>query len=103
MPFWIWRGRVSGARPYADLPGYDGAAGAARLLVERGFAGIGDALAAVLPEVPPALAQRGDVGVIDENGEEAGVVVIGADVLGMAPAGLTRVPRARLKRAFRVG
>lgn len=94
---------VSGSRPYADLPAYDSAAGAARLLVEWGFAGIGDALAAVLPEVPPSLALRGDVGVIDEDGGEAGVVVIGADVLGMAPAGLTRVPRGRLKRAYRVG
>ncbi len=94
---------VSGARIYADLPAYNSATGAARLLVERGFAGIGDALAAVLPEVPPSLAQRGDVGVIDEDGGEAGVVVIGADVLGMAPTGLTRTPRARLKRAYRVG
>ncbi|MGQ3674246.1 DUF6950 family protein [Xanthobacter sp. TB0139] len=94
---------VSGAAIYADLPAYDSATGAARLLVERGFNGIGDALAAALPEVPPSLAQRGDVGVIDEAGGEAGVVVIGADVLGMAPAGLTRLPRARLKRAFRAG
>lgn len=94
---------VSGERLYADLPAYSSAMGAARLLKERGFDSVGDALAAVLSEVPPALAQRGDVGVVEDRGGEAGVVVIGADVLGMAPAGLARVPRARLKRAFRVG
>ena len=94
---------LTGADPYADLEPYDSEMGAARRLVERGFASLGDALAAVMPEVPPALAQRGDVGVVDEAGTDAGVVVIGTDVVGMSQRGLTRVPRSRLVRAFRVG
>ncbi|WP_454914977.1 DUF6950 family protein [Xanthobacter sediminis] len=94
---------LTGTDPYADLEPYDSETGAARRLVERGFTSLGDALAAVLPEVPPSMARRGDVGVVDEAGTDAGVVVIGADVVGMSQRGLMRVPRSRLVRAFRVG
>lgn len=94
---------LTGTDPYADLEPYDSETGAARRLVERGYATLGDALAAVLPEVPPSMARRGDVGVVDEAGTDAGVVVIGADVVGMSQRGLTRVPRSRLMRAFRIG
>lgn len=82
---------------------YRTARGAAIRLARHGFRGVGGALAAVLEEVPPALARRGDVGVVLEQGAEAGVVVLGTELAGMAPAGMTIVPRERLVRAFRVG
>lgn len=75
---------------------------AAAHLHRHGFRTVGDALADVLPEVSPALARRGDVGVVIEGDVEAGVVVLGSELAGMAPIGLTILPRARLVRAFRV-
>jgi hypothetical protein len=57
----------------------------------------------VLPEVPPALARAGDVGVVIEGNAEAGVVVLGAEIMGMAQNGVTVLPRERLVRAFRIG
>lgn len=94
---------VAGLRLWPDLRPYRCARGAAVRLARHGFRTVGDALAAVLPEVSPALARRGDVGVVVEGMAEAGVVVLGADLAGMAPEGMTIVPRERLTRAFRVG
>lgn len=93
---------VAGLRLWPDLRPYRCARGAAVRLARHGFRTVGDALAAVLPEVSPALARRGDVGVV-EGRAEAGVVVLGSDLAGMAPDGMTIVPRERLYRAFRVG
>lgn len=94
---------VSGLVLWSDVRPYRCARGAAVRLARHGFREVGEALAAVLPEVPPAQARRGDVGVAIEGGRDAGVVVLGAEIAGMAPAGLTIVPRERLARAFRVG
>lgn len=94
---------VAGLHLWPDLRPYRSSRGAAVRLARHGFRTVGDALAAVLPEVPPALAGRGDVGTVTENGAEAGVVVLGAAVAGMAPMGLTIIPRDRLFRAFKVG
>ena len=95
---------VAGLSLWPDLRPYRCARGAAVRLARYRFAGVGDALAAVLPEVPPALARAGDVGVVIEGNAEAGVVVLGAEIVGMAPGrGLTVLPLVRLHRAFRVG
>ncbi|MFG1188612.1 DUF6950 family protein [Xanthobacter flavus] len=94
---------VAGLVLWPDVRPYRCARGAALRLARHGFRNVGDALAAVLPEVPPAPPRRGDVGVVLEQGAEAGVVVLGTELAGMAPAGMTIVPRERLVRAFRVG
>ncbi|MFG1205558.1 DUF6950 family protein [Xanthobacter flavus] len=94
---------VAGLVLWPDVRPYRTPRGAAIRLARHGFRGVGGALAAVLEEVPPALARRGDVGVVLEHGAEAGVVVLGTELAGMAPAGMTIVPRERLVRAFRVG
>lgn len=94
---------VSGQVLWPDVRPYRCARGAAARLARHGFREVGEALAAVLPEVPPAQARRGDVGVAIEGGRDAGVVVLGAEIAGMAPAGMTIAPRDRLARAFRVG
>lgn len=94
---------VAGLSLWPEVRPYHSARGALQRLARHGFRGVGDALAAVLEEVPPAWALRGDVGVVIEDGAEAGVVVLGAELAGMAPDhGLTILPRARLARAFRV-
>ncbi|MFG1371482.1 hypothetical protein V5F32_04830 [Xanthobacter oligotrophicus] len=83
---------------------YGGPRQATVRLRRHGFRTVSDALADVLPEVPPALARAGDVGVVIEGNAEAGVVVLGAEIVGMAPGrGLTVLPLVRLHRAFRVG
>ncbi|MCL8385576.1 DUF6950 family protein [Xanthobacter aminoxidans] len=95
---------VAGLAIWPDVRPYRTARGAAIRLARHGFSGVGDALAAVLPEVPPAHARRGDLGMVLEAGAQAGVVVLGAEIAGMAPdGGLTILPRARLVRAFAVG
>lgn len=95
---------VTGDRLWAGVRPYRSARGAALRLARHGFREVGDALAAVLPECAASFAGRGDVGVISEDGREAGVAVLGHELAGVAPgAGLTILPRARLVRAFRVG
>lgn len=95
---------VAGLSIWSDVRPYRTARGAAIRLARHGFAGVGDALAAALPEAPPAAARRGDVGIVLKDGAQAGVVVLGAEIAGMAPdGGLTILPRARLVRAFAVG
>lgn len=73
-----------------------------RRLVRNGFASVADAFAQTFPECPPAMARRGDVGLVEYQGVLCGVVVEGADVVGKAIDGTLRVPRVLLKRAFRV-
>lgn len=73
-----------------------------RRLVAYGFTGVADAFADKFVECPPAMARRGDIGVVAYNGILCGVVIEGVDVVGKSPDGTLRVPRTLLKRAFRV-
>lgn len=87
--------------------------GALRVLKRRGFASVAEALAATYPEIAPALARRGDCGVVESrNGERielAAVIVLGDQVMGKSDpvepgaTGVTFVSRDRLVRAFRIG
>ena len=87
--------------------GYRTAPGALRTLRRRGYASLGDAVAAVLPEydAPFAQAQVGDIGVIPSDGEigEALCVVDGATLIVLTDRGHGRRPREDMTRAFRVG
>jgi hypothetical protein len=93
---------VTGADPWAAERDYSTEAQAARRLARHGFRDVGDAFAAVFPEIPPALAHRGDLGVVESPRGIAGVVFVGADVVGKAEFGTQRQPRAGVLRAFRV-
>lgn len=76
---------------------------AARLMKTRGWADVGDAFASYFNEIPPAFASRGDIGIIEWDGEKCGVVVIGNDVIGKhVIKGTARLPRSALLRAYRV-
>lgn len=55
-----------------------------------------------LEEIPPSLAQRGDLGVMDQNGELVGCVFVDAAVLWKSQLGMKRVDRSNVLRAFRV-
>lgn len=75
-----------------------------RRLVAAGVRGVDEGMAARFPEIPPALAQRGDIGVVMVDGEACGVVVAGQHVLGKDRAGqMMPWPRSLMIRAFKVG
>lgn len=89
------------------------ARGVARVMKQLGFRTVADALSATYPEVAPALARRGDCGLVETQicgrSELAAVIVLGDQVMGKsAPpvkggTGVTLVSRDRLVRAFRIG
>lgn len=100
---------VTGTDPYADERGrYSTRIGALRRFTARGFGWLGDAYAAVLDEIPPAQAQRGDIGlVLVDDGKggtaEAAVVILPPHAHGKSETGAVRVPVSAVTRAFRVG
>lgn len=59
---------------YPDAIGYKTEAGAGKKLRQHGFANVKEAFAAKFSEIPVALAQRGDIGVIDRDGVLSGGV-----------------------------
>lgn len=83
---------------------YTSAKDALQILKEQGFRDIGEAFASVFEEIPPAFAQRGDIGRADYPGAKfgGGVVFIGHEVVCKAEQGLVRLPVSAVQRAFRV-
>lgn len=88
-----WRGRYRSAR------------GARRALRESGFASLGDAIAAHLPEVHPDFADIGDLAMIDAEGPLQAALAI-FDLSGLivlTEAGHGHLPREAARRAFKIG
>lgn len=88
---------ITDVRPYPDVR-YRSDKGALLQLARRGFPRLRDAIAALYPERPVALAQRGDIAVLEsDKGDTLGVVwgevVIRrvGDTLGQDPLALARV------------
>lgn len=83
---------------------YSTALGAAKALRSNGAAGLADYVTRVLGDpVVPALAQRGDVVMFETaEGHEALAVVVGLDAAAAGPEGITWVPLAQWKKAWRV-
>jgi hypothetical protein len=105
---------LTGSDPLAAHRGsYQSGAGATRRLKQAGHADLGAALAASFTEVSPAMARRGDAGLVETRVRGrvvlAAVVITGAEVAGKSSpgkgdgTGLTILSRDRLARAFRVG
>lgn len=105
---------LTGSDPMASFRGsYATAAEARRLLGGEGYANVDEALAAQFEEVAPAMARRGDIGVVETRvGKRVvpgSVIVTGVNVTGKSPPargariGLTTLPRERLVKAYRVG
>jgi hypothetical protein len=73
------------------------------LLTGRGLADMAEAFASLFPEIAPALAGRGDLGVIVRPHGALPVVFVDTVAVGKSDAGgLRRVPRSLATRAFRV-
>lgn len=93
---------VIGERMHVDHLGYKTEAGAARKLRKRGFADVGEAFAARFSEVPPSLAQRGDIGVIERDGKVYGGVFTSIGFAARGEASLEYHPASDVTRAYRV-
>lgn len=65
---------LTGVRMYPKARPYASEAGAGKKLRRHGFANVSEAFAAKFPEIAPALAQRGDIGVIEHDGRFSGGV-----------------------------
>ena len=93
-----------GNEPWGEFRGkYDSAMGAAKILLSQGFKSLEDAFAAKFERVPNARARRGDLGIVESNGEKIGVIVLGQTVVGKSPSGVVRADRGLLRGSFKVG
>lgn len=82
---------------------YRTAAGALRALRASGYETLGDAAAAVLPEVHPAFARDGDLALIEEGEIGALAIFNGGTLIVLTLDGLGVRERAAARRAFKVG
>lgn len=89
----------------ADLRGqYDSMESGIALLRSKGFADHAELAASVLPEIPPAFAQIGDIAAVDFGA--AGItlmVVAGQRLIGPMPHMAGNLSRMKAFRAFAVG
>lgn len=93
---------ITGADRFAAFRGsYAGRVGAARALVDLGCRDLGDVFARYFTEIAPAMAARGDIGVVKASAV-SGCVILGAQAAGTAERGLVRFPRSLVHRAFQV-
>lgn len=79
--------------------------GALRKLREAGFADLGEAVSSYLPEVPPAMADVGDLALIATDSGLGGALGV-FDMSGLVvltKEGHGRVARASALRAFKIG
>lgn len=92
---------VTGERIYSDVV-YTTEQGAAKQLIAHGFKTVEDAFAAKFEAVHPAMAQRGDIGVIESDGVICGGVFTANGFVARDPNKLVQVPLSRVKTAFKV-
>lgn len=94
---------VTGSTMYgAAARRYKTPAGAAKQLRRRGFETVEDAFRAKFVEIAPSLAQRGDIGVIDSDGEICGGVFTAIGFAVRDERAVVFLPISRVKTAFRV-
>lgn len=86
--------------PYARR--YKTPAGAAKQLRKHGFETVWDAFAARFREVPVLMAQRGDIGVYDNNGELSGGVFTALGFMTRGAEEIVFLPQSAALAAFRV-
>lgn len=95
---------ITGVDPYAAERGrYSTAGGALKRFKRRGFLWLDDAYSAVFPDMPRALARRGDIGLVETTDGDCSVVIMGTHAFGKSPTGNIRVPVAHVRKAFKVG
>lgn len=94
---------LTGARMYPKARAYKTEAGAAKQLRKHGFENVAEAFAAKFPGVPPILAQRGDIGVIERDGQFSGGVFTSIGFMTRAHGyPVEFLPVSVVTRAFKV-
>lgn len=94
---------VTGSTTYgAAARRYKTPTGAAKQLRRRGFETVEEAFRAMFTEIAPSLAQRGDIGVIDSNGEICGGVFTAIGFAVRDERSVLFLPVSSVKTAFRV-
>ncbi|RWR08531.1 DUF6950 family protein [Paenirhodobacter populi] len=88
-----------------DWAGYTTAAGALKKLKSKGHNNLGEMMASLFPEIPPALARVGDLGLIPtDDAIGAGLCIFDASgVVTLTETGHGRMPREAATQAFKVG
>lgn len=95
---------VTGVDPAAKVRGkYSSEIGAAKALRQRKFADVEAALASLFPPVGRLMAQRGDVGVVERDGELAAGFITERGLAVKIETGLAFYPQTEIKSAFKVG
>lgn len=93
---------ITGEEPYENVRDYTTEAGAAKQLKKHGFESVEDAWAAKFEEIPPVMAQRGDVCIFDTPNGPAGAPVTSSGAFLKTPDDFMFVTPMGAKRAFRV-
>ena len=93
---------VTGERIFPDCRGYKTELGAARMLRRKGFETLADAFGSLFEEIPPAHAGRGDIGVVEQDGEICGGAFLQLGFQARGKDGFVTVPRGEVLKAFRV-
>ena len=94
---------ITGERMYPDAIGYTSELGAAKKLAAHDFANVEQAFAAKFEIIHPMHAQRGDIGVIDNDGAICGGVFTALGFMVRDENQITFLPVTRVKAAFKVG
>lgn len=96
--------RQMGHKP-PPVPEIRSALGAAKALKARGWKDVGDMMDSLLPEIPPAAMQLGDIAML-QAGDSIGALVInvGGKVMGWHDdeAGLVVMDALKIEKAWRV-
>ena len=92
---------MTGTLPIAR-PDLRDALDAKRWLRKNGHADLAAAMAAHLAEIHLSAAGRGDIGIIERDGNQTAAVCAGLHWVARSEQGLVRVSRAEITRAFRV-
>ncbi len=95
---------VTGSRMYPKALPYKTEAGAGKKLRQHGFENVSEAFAAKFEEVGVLIAQRGDIGVIERNGQFSGGVFTGNTGFMTRSHGgpVEFLPPSAVTRAFKV-
>lgn len=95
---------ITGFDPAADVRGtYKTQVGAAKALRKRGLNDVEEALASLFLPVGRLMAQRGDVGVVEQDGVLCAGFVCDRGFLCRTETGRIFLPQTAMKTAFRVG
>lgn len=94
---------ITGSRMYPKARGYKTEAGAAKVLRKHGFTNVAEAFAAKFEPISVLQAGRGDIGVIEKNGQFSGGFFTTAGFVTRAHGGAIEfLPRSLVSQAFKV-